>query len=170
MYNVMHISSDIIMSRNKKDIGAYCWRKGVVNMISKKDFIRIGDDRLSIKSIERYGICTTTRYFVKNETRSEVSRDIYEKAFYLYMADEELDVNANPIFDINGYPVFMDMKIIREGYIPPDAFEIQKVKALYVQGNWGQHSVLIYFDGECGIDIDGKISELDALLIGVQEK
>ena len=89
------------MSRNKKDIGAYCWRKGVVNMISKKDFIRIGDDRLSIKSIERYGICTTTRYFVKNETRSEVSRDIYEKAFYLYMADEELDVNANPIFDID---------------------------------------------------------------------
>ena len=64
----------------------------------------------------------------------------------------------------------MDMKIIREGYIPPDAFDIQKVKALYVQGNWGQHSVLTYFDGECGIDIDEKISELDTFLTGVQEK
>ena len=34
----------VILSRNKKDIGAYCWRKGEVNIISKKDFINMTID------------------------------------------------------------------------------------------------------------------------------
>lgn len=52
-------------------------------------FIRFGDDRIRLDSIEGYGIRTIPRYFVRNEAHSEVDKRSYEGAFELYMYDDE---------------------------------------------------------------------------------
>lgn len=71
-------------------------------------FIRFGDDRIRLDSIEGYGIRTIPRYFVRNEAHSEVDKRSYEGVFELYMYDDEPDKNASPMLDITGYPVLMD--------------------------------------------------------------
>ena len=83
-------------------------------------FIRFGEDRIKLDSIEGYGIRTITRYFVRNEAHSEVERNSYEGAFELYnMYDDEPDKSASPMLDISGYPVIMDGMVVQEGHLPP---------------------------------------------------
>ena len=105
--------------------------KGEVTM-NRKDplFIRIGEDRIRLDSIEGYGIRTITRYFVRNEAHSEVGKNIYEGAFELYMYDDEPDKSASPMLDINGYPVRMERTVVQEGHLSPQAFDVQKARAL----------------------------------------
>ena len=140
-------------------------------MTSKEDpFIRFGEDRISLDSIAGYGIRTITRYFVRNEAHSEVDKSTYEGAFELYMYDDEPDKNASPMLDISGYPVLMDGMAVREGHLPPQAFDVQKARALYVRGKqmrggWSESSMLLYKEGECGFDIHAKLAELDGLLL-----
>ena len=133
-------------------------------------FIRFGEDRIRLDSIEGYGIRTITRYFVHNEAHSEVDRNSYEGAFELYMYDDEPDKSASPMLDINGYPVLMDRMVVREGHLSPKAFDVQKVRALYVRskqmgGGWSESSTVLYKEGECGFDIHAKVAELDGLLL-----
>ena len=134
-------------------------------------FIRFGEDRIRLDSIEGYGIRTITRYFVRNEAHSEVERNSYEGAFELYnMYDDELDKSASPMLDINGYPVLMDRMVVREGHLSPKAFDVQKARALYVRGKqmggeWSESASLLYNEGECGFDIHAKLAELDGLLL-----
>ncbi len=130
-----------------------------------KKFIKIGDDRVDIFSIDKYGVRQAARYFVRNEAHTEVNCDTYQNAFILYMADEEPDANASPMLDINGYPVRMDRKVVQEGHLPPIAFDIQTSRVLYVHGSWTGRTVLTYVEGECGFDIDAKLAELDSLLL-----
>ena len=92
-------------------------------------FIQFGDDRIRLDSIEGYGIRTIPRYFVRNEAHSEVDKRSYEGAFELYMYDDEPDKNASPMLDITGYPVLMDGMAVQEGYLPPQAFDVQKARA-----------------------------------------
>ena len=140
-------------------------------MTSKEHpFIRFGEDRIRLDSIAGYGIRTITRYFVRNEAHSEVDKSTYEGAFELYMYDDEPDKSAGPMLDINGYPVLMDRMVVREGHLSPKAFDVQKVRALYVRGKqmgggWSESSMLLYHEGECGFDIHAKLAELDGLLL-----
>ena len=102
-------------------------------------FIRFGDDRIRIDSIEGYGIRTMPRYFVRNEAHSEVDRNSYEGAFELYMYDDEPDKSASPMFDITGYPVLMDGMVVQEGHLPPQAFDVQKARIVcprQADGRW----------------------------------
>ena len=137
-------------------------------MTSKEHpFIRFGEDRIRLDSIAGYGIRTITRYFVRNEAHSEVDKNTYEGAFDLYMYDDEPDKSA---LDINGYPVFMDRMVVQEGHLPPQAFDVQKARALYVRGKqmgggWSESSTVLYKEGECGFDIHAKLAELDGLLL-----
>ena len=137
-------------------------------MTSKEHpFIRFGEDRIRLDSIAGYGIRTITRYFVRNEAHSEVDKNTYEGAFDLYMYDDEPDKSA---LDINGYPVFMDRMVVQEGHLPPQAFDVQKARALYVRGKqmgggWSVSSTLLYNKGECSFDIHAKLVELDELLL-----
>ena len=149
--------------------------KGEVTM-NRKDplFIRIGEDRIRLDSIEGYGIRTITRYFVRNEAHSEVGRNIYEGAFELYMYDDEPDKSASPMLDINGYPVRMERTVVQEGHLSPQAFDVQKARALYVRNTWmgsrfSESSTLFYKEGECGFDIHAKLAELDGLLLDLQK-
>ena len=134
-------------------------------------FIRFGEDRIKLDSIEGYGIRTITRYFVRNEAHSEVERNSYEGAFELYnMYDDEPDKSANPMLDISGDPVIMDGMVFQEGHLPPKAFDVQKARALYIRGKqmrgeWPEYSTLLYKEGECGFDIHAKVAELDRLLL-----
>ena len=133
-------------------------------------FIRFGEDRINLDSIAGYGIRTVTRYFVRNEAHSEVDRNTYEGAFELYMYDDETDKNASPMLDINGYPVLMEKMVVQEGHLPPQAFDVQKARALYVRskqqrGEWSESSTLLYNEGECGFDIHAKLAELDGILL-----
>ena len=134
-------------------------------------FIRFGEDRIKLDSIEGYGIRTITRYFVRNEAHSEVERNSYEGAFELYnMYDDEPDKSASPMLDISGYPVIMDGMMVQEGHLPPKAFDVQKARALYVRGKqmgggWSESASLLYNEGECGFDIHAKVAELDGLLL-----
>ena len=133
-------------------------------------FIRLGDDRVRLDSIEGYGIRTIPRYFVRNEAHSEVDRNSYEGAFELYMYDDEPDKSASPMLDINGDPVLMDRMVVREGHLSPQAFDVQKARALYVRsklmgGGWSESSTLLYNEGGCGFDIHAKLTELDGLLL-----
>ena len=140
-------------------------------MTSKEDpFIRFGEDRIRLDSIAGYGIRTITRYFVRNEAHSEVDKSTYEGAFELYMYDDEPDKSASPMFDITGYPVLMDGMVVQEGHLPPQAFDVQKARALYVRGKqtgggWSESSAVLYKEGECGFDIHAKLVELDGLLL-----
>ena len=142
--------------------------KGEITMTSKEHpFIRFGEDRIRLDSIAGYGIRTITRYFVRNEAHSEVDKNTYEGAFDLYMYDDEPDKSA---LDINGYPVFMDRMVVQEGHLPPQAFDVQKARALYVRGKqmgggWSESSTVLYKEGECGFDIHAKLVELDGLLL-----
>ena len=137
-------------------------------MTSKEHpFIRFGEDRIRLDSIAGYGIRTITRYFVRNEAHSEVDKNTYEGAFDLYMYDDEPDKSA---LDINGYPVFMDRMVVQEGHLPPQAFDVQKARALYVRGKqmgggWSESASLLYNEGECSFDIHAKLVELDELLL-----
>ena len=133
-------------------------------------FIRFGEDRISLDSIAGYGIRTITRYFVRNEAHSEVDRNTYEGAFELYLYDDEPDKSASPMLDISGHPVLMDQMVVQEGHLPPQAFDVQKARALYVRskqmgGGWSESSTLLYNEGECGFDIHAKLVELDGLLL-----
>ena len=133
-------------------------------------FIRFGEDRIRLDSIEGYGIRTITRYFVHNEAHSEVDRNSYEGAFEVYPYDDELDQSARPMIDINGYPVLMDRRVVQEGQLLPQSFDVQKARALYVRskqmgGGWSESSTLLYNEGECGFDIHAKLTELDGLLL-----
>ena len=83
------------------------------------------------------------------------------------MYDDEPDKSA---LDINGYPVFMDRMVVQEGHLPPQAFDVQKARALYVRGKqmgggWSVSSTLLYNEGECRFDIHAKLVELDELLL-----
>ena len=134
-------------------------------------FIRFGEDQIKLDAIEGYGIHTITRYFVRNEVHSEVGRNSYEGAFELYnMYDDEPDRSASPMLDISGYPVIMDGMVVQEGHLPPQAFDVQKARALYIRGKqmggeWSEYSTLLYKEGECGFDIQAKVAELDGLLL-----
>ena len=133
-------------------------------------FIRFGEDRIKLDSIEGYGIRTITRYFVRNEAHSEVDRNSYEGAFEVYPYDDELDQSARPMIDINGYPVLMDRRVVQGGHLPPQAFDVQKARALYVRsklmgGGWSESSTVLYKEGECGFDIHAKLTEMDGLLL-----
>ena len=133
-------------------------------------FIRFGDDRIRLDSIEGYGIRTIPRYFVRNEAHSEVERNSYEGAFEVYPYDDELDQSARPMIDINGYPVLMDRRVVQEGHLLPQSFDVQKVRALYVRskqmgGGWSESATVLYKEGECGFDIHAKLAELDGLLL-----
>ena len=137
---------------------------------TEHSFIQFGDDRIRLDSIECYGIRTIPRYFVRNEAHSEVDKRSYERAFELYMYDDEPDKNASPMLDITGYPVLMDGMAVQEGHLPPQAFDVQKVRALYVRGKqmgggWSESSTVLYKEGECGFDIHAKLAELDGLLL-----
>ena len=146
--------------------------EGEITMNRKEhSFIRFGEDRIKLDSIEGYGIRTITRYFVRNEVHSEVGRNSYEGAFDLYnMYDDEPDKSASPMLDISGYPVIMDGMVVQEGHLPPKAFDVQKARALYIRGKqmggeWPEYSTLLYKEGECGFDIHAKVAELDGLLL-----
>ena len=146
--------------------------KGEITMNRKEhSFIRFGEDRIKLDSIEGYGIRTITRYFVRNEAHSEVERNSYEGAFELYnMYDDEPDKSASPMLDISGYPVIMDGMVVQEGHLPPKAFDVHKARALYIRGKqmggeWPEYSTLLYKEGECGFDIHAKVAELDGLLL-----
>ena len=133
-------------------------------------FIQFGDDRIRLDSIAGYGIRTITRYFVRDEAHSEVDRNSYEGAFEVYPYDDELDQSARPMIDINGYPVLMDRRVVQEGHLLPQSFDVQKARALYVRGKqmggeWPEYSTLLYKEGECGFDIHAKLTELDGLLL-----
>lgn len=133
-------------------------------------FIRFGEDRIRLDSIDGYGIRTITRYFVRNEAYSEVDRNSYEGAFDLYMYDDEPDESASPMLDISGYPVRMDGTVVQEGHLSPQEFDVQKARALYVRskqmgGGRSESSALLYKEGECGFDIHAKVAELDGLFL-----
>ena len=96
--------------------------KGEIIMNRKEhSFIRLGDDRVRLDSIEGYGIRTIPRYFVRNEARSEVDKSSYDGAFELYMYDDEPDKSASPMLDISGYLVIMDGMVVQEGHLPPQS-------------------------------------------------
>ena len=133
-------------------------------------FIRFGEDRINLDSIAGYGIRTITRYFVRNEAHSEVDKNTYEGAFELYLYDDEPDKSASPMLDISGHPVLMEKMVVQEGHLPPQAFDVQKARALYVRGKqmgggWSESSTVLYKEGECGFDIHAKLAELDGLLL-----
>ena len=107
---------------------------------------------------------------MRNEVHSEVDKSTYEGAFELYMYDDEPDKSASPMLDINGYPVVMDRMVVQEGHLSPQAFDVQKARALYIRskqqgGGWSESSTLLYNEGECNFDIHTKLAELDGLLL-----
>lgn len=137
-------------------------------MASKK-FIRIGNDRLRLSCIEAYGIKTWNRYFVRNEAHSEVEYSAYNTAFTVYNETEDLYENAEPMVDVNGYPVYMDRSVVREGQLPPNAFDVEVSRVLYVYATLTNRNSLLYVEGRVGFDIDEKLVELDRLFIGEEK-
>lgn len=113
----------------------------------ERPFIRFGEDRIRLDSIAGYGIRTITRYFVRNEAHSEVDKSTYEGAFELYMYDDEPDKSASPMLDISGYPVIMDGMVVQEGYLSPQAFDVQKARAFVYsrQADGGRMAGVFYF-------------------------
>ena len=114
-------------------------------------FIRFGEDRIKLDSIEGYGIRTITRYFVRNEAHSEVERNSYEGAFELYnMYDDEPDKSASPMLDISGYPVIMDGMVVQEGHLPPPPKRLMCIRhahCIFGASRWGANgrSILLCF-------------------------
>ncbi len=128
-------------------------------------FIRIGNDRLRLSCIESYGIKPCVRYFVHNEAHSEVEHSVYDTAFTLYNEDEDMYNDSAPVVDVNGYPVYMDKGVVQEGKIPPNAFDVEAGRVLYVNIIGNSHGTLLYVEGRVDFNIDDKIDELDRLLI-----
>lgn len=128
-------------------------------------FIQIGNDRLRLSCIEAYGIKTWNRYFVRNEADSEVERSAYNTAFTIYNENEDLYENAEPMVDVNGYPVYMDRSVVREGQLPPNAFDVEVSRVLYVYAALMNRNGMFYVEGRVDFDIDEKLAELDRLFI-----
>ena len=133
-------------------------------MASKK-FIQIGNDRLRLSSIEAYGIRKWNRYFVRNEAHSEVERSAYNTAFTVYSETGDLYENEEPMVDINGYPVYMDRSVVREGQLPPNAFDVEVSRVLYVYATLMNRNGLLYVEGRVDFNIDEKVAELDRLFL-----
>ena len=133
--------------------------------MANKEFIQIGNDRLRLSCIEAYGIKTWNRYFVRNEVHSEVECSAYNTAFTIYNETEDLFDNAEPMVDVNGYPVYMDRSVVREGQLPPNAFDIEVSRVLYVYTALMNRSGLLYVEGRVDFDIDEKLAELDRLFL-----
>jgi len=126
-------------------------------------FIQIGNDRLRLSCIEAYGIKPWNRYFVRNEEHSEVEYSAYNTAFTVYNETEDLYENAEPMVDVNGYPVYMDRSVVQEGQLPPKAFKVEASRALYVYA--ASISRNVYVEGRVDFDIDEKLAELDRLFL-----
>ena len=122
--------------------------------MASKTFIRIGNDRLRLSCIEAYGIKTWNRYFVRNEAHSEVECSAYNTAFTVYNETEELYENAEPMVDVHSYPVYMDRSVVREGQLPPNAFDVEVSRALYVYATLTNRNGLLYVEGRVDFDID----------------
>ena len=132
--------------------------------MANKKFIQIGNDRLRLSNIRAYGIKTWNRYFIRNEACSEVDRFAYNTAFNTYSENESSYDCCDPMVDINGYPVYMDGDVVREGQLPPKAFDVEVSRALYVD-SFSEEHVFLYVAGRVNFDIDDKVAELDRLLI-----
>ncbi len=131
--------------------------------MEKEKFIQIGNDRLRLSNIRAYGIKPWNRYFVRNEACSEVDRLMYNTAFNTYSEAENSSNYSDPMVDVNGYPVYMDGDVVREGQLPPKAFDIEVSRALYVD-SFSEERVFLYVAGRVDFDIDEKVASLDRLL------
>ncbi|MBR3623192.1 MAG: hypothetical protein IKN43_07605 [Selenomonadaceae bacterium] len=132
--------------------------------MEKEKFIQIGNDRLCLSNIKAYGIKTWNRYFVRNETNSEVDRFTYNSAFNMYSEVENLYANNDPMVDINGYPIYMNGEVMREGQLPPNAFDIEVSRVLYVYA-LPERRAFLYVAGRVDFDIDEIVAKLDRLFL-----
>lgn len=133
--------------------------------IEMTQFIKVGEDRIKLDTIERYGIKFGVRYLVKDadEIGVEVDGRVFDSAYTDYGASwrEEEDIKtAAPIHDMNtGLPVKINREVVGYGCIPPSGFVVKKDRILYVDDSE-------YFASVVDFDIDEKVAELDRYFLG----
>lgn len=133
--------------------------------MEKGNFIKIGNDRLRLSCIEAYDIRPWNRYFVRNEAHSEVEQSMYRTAFTMYSEDDDECFGYDPMLDINDCTVCMDRKPVKEGQLPPTAFDVEASRALCVRGKWLEKPIQAYVEGRVDFDIDAKLAELDKIFL-----
>ena len=128
-------------------------------------FIKVGEDRIRLDTIERYGIKQSVRYLVKgaDEIGVAVDRNVFDSAYTDYGASwqKEEDIKtAEPIHDIStGLPIKINGEIVRYGCVSPNGFIVKKERILYVDDEK-------YFASAVDFDIDEKVAELDRYFLG----
>ena len=82
----------------------------------------------------------------------------------MYSEVENLYANNDPMVDINGYPIYMNGEVMREGQLPPNAFDIEVSRVLYVYA-LPERRAFLYVAGRVDFDIDEIVAKLDRLFL-----